>query len=190
MTKRISEITENLDSLHNRLFELEAEVSSVEDEYCNYLDNMYPTAEVCGVTISKPSKILKQFQYNTWGSGLTDWIDQQIRDSQIEDTIKDLEKILEDEYFEIDIFSICPISKKDYEDQDIEIEKQVHDFRYKITKLYTGEYVSLHTGSYIYIELDDFLYVSVFCSDSKLRFCDITEEIIFDLAQKISEKLD
>jgi len=186
MTKRISEITENLDSLHNRLFELEAEVSSVEDEYCNYLDNMYPTAEVCGVTIGKPSKILKQFRYNTWGSGLTNWIDQQIRDSQIKDTIKDLEKILEDEYFEIDFFRVFPISKKDYEDADL-TQDQVGDYKYKVCQDYTGEYVSLYTGNYIYIEIDDYVYVRAYC---KVHTYDITEEIIFDLAQKISEKLD
>lgn len=190
MTVNISQITENLDALHDRLWRLNEATVSIESEYNNYLDGIYPTAEVCGVTINKPSRILEKYSYTTWSCGLSEWIDQQIRDSNIEDNIKDLEKILSDNCFEIDFFEIVPISKQEYEDWEVESENQVHDFKYKTGKSHTGEYVTLHTGNYIYIKLDTYLYVSVYFSDSKLRFCNITEEVVFDLAKKIAEKLD
>lgn len=189
MTTNISEITENLDALHERLDKLENAVDSVQCEYSNYLDSEYRDAEICGITIDKPARILKQFGYTTWRVGLLDWIDQQIRESNIKDRIKDLEKILDDSFFEIDFFSVNSIPKKEYEDLEI-TENQVHDYKYKVTKIYTGEYVSLYTGNYIYIEIDYYVYVRAYCKAGLLQFCNITEDLILNLAQKISEKLD
>lgn len=192
MTTNISQITEELDALHERLDKLENAVDSVQCEYNNYLDSEYRDAEICGITIDKPARILKQFDYTAWRTGLLDWIDQQIRESNIKDNIKDLEEILDDSFLEIDFFRVYPISKKEYEDVEI-TENQVHDYKYKATKIYTiytGEYVSLYTGNYIYIEIDYYVYVRVYCTSGRLEFCDITEEIVFDLAKKIAEKLD
>lgn len=189
MSINISEITENLDALHERLDKLENAVDSVQCEYSNYLDSEYRDAEVCGITIDKPARILKQFGYTTWRVGLLDWIDQQIRESNIKDNIKDLEKILDDNFFDIDFFRIDSISKKDYEDADL-TEDQVGDYRYKVCQDYTGEYVSLYTGNYIYIEIDYYVYVRAYCKAGLLQFCNITEDLIFNLAQKIAEKLD
>lgn len=189
MKTNISQITENLDALHDRLWRLNEATVSIESEYNNYLDDIYPTAEVCGVTISKPSRILETYSYTTWRCGLSEWIDQQIKESNIEDNIKELEKILSDNCFEIDFFQIVPISRQEYEDWETE-ESQVHDFKYKTGTSYTGEYVSLYTGNYIYIEIADFLYVKIYCGSSHIHISDITEDLIFNLAQKIAEKLD
>lgn len=112
---RIEEITEELIPLQNRLNFLESDWETKDDEYENYLDEMYPEeVEICGKTY-RQSCIHRKCGRDDWRHGMNEYFRPEV--DRLTDQINDLYEELE--IFErelagsiVEIISLSDYAKK------------------------------------------------------------------------------